>query len=64
MRSHGPAVWNVLQQMMVNGLVARVQRLIPYIRLHSLPRAFDWIDANPELIHGSALVVVGLGAFF
>jgi len=53
---------NVLQQMIGERLLPVVQRLIPYIDAF-ITKAFDWIDANPELITGIGMVVVGLGAF-
>lgn len=51
---------NVLQQMIGERLLPVVQRLTPYIDAF-ITSAFNWIDANPELVTGIGAVVVGLG---
>lgn len=52
---------DVLQQMIGERLLPVVQRITPYIDAF-IASAFQWIDANPELITGIGTVVVGLGA--
>lgn len=52
---------DVIQQKIGERLLPVVQRLVPYIDAF-IATAFDWIDANPELITGIGAVVVGLGA--
>ncbi|WP_224825758.1 phage tail tape measure protein [Cognatishimia sp. MH4019] len=52
---------DVITQKIGERLLPVVQRLVPYIDAF-IATAFDWIDANPELITGIGGVVVGLGA--
>ncbi|SDG19510.1 phage tail tape measure protein [Sulfitobacter delicatus] len=52
---------DVISQKIGERLLPVVQRLVPYIDAF-IATAFDWIDANPELITGIGAVVVGLGA--
>lgn len=52
---------DVISQKIGERLLPVVQRLVPYIDAF-IATAFDWIDANPELITGIGGVVVGLGA--
>lgn len=52
---------DVLRQKIGERLLPVVQRLVPVIDAFIMT-AFDWIDANPELITGIGAVVVGLGA--
>ncbi len=52
---------DVLHQKIGERLLPVVERLLPVIDVFMV-KAFDWIDANPELVTGIGAVVAGLGA--
>ena len=53
---------DVLRQMIGERLLPVVERIAPVID-RVLTKAFEWIDANPQLVTAIGVAVAGLGAF-